>query len=139
MVRMNLTSGVRLRGAGRFGGGPQRSLLLELKAPDPIIHEPESLAKLSAIAGTAAVGDESKATRKAMRRATKGRFATYRRVLSSSWMFDMAPVLLTTLLLPVVWWLNPSPTRAWWVGAAGIWYFTGGAAGDGGEAAGTGI
>jgi hypothetical protein len=33
-------------------------------------------------------------------------------------------VLLTTLLLPVVWWLSPSPTRAWWVGAAGIWYFT---------------
>jgi hypothetical protein len=123
MVRMNLTSGVRYVAPDNSEVDSQRSLLLELKAPDPIIHEPESLAKLSAIAGTAA-GDESKATRKALRRATKGRFATYRRVLLSSWMFDLAPVLLTTLLLPVVWWLSPSPTRAWWVGAAGIWYFT---------------
>jgi hypothetical protein len=124
MVRMHLTSGVRYVAPDDSEPASQRSLLLELKQPDPIIHEPESVAKLDQIAGTAATSLEGKAAKKAMRHGTKGRFATYRRLLLSSWLFDLAPVLLTSLLLPVVWWLSPSPARAWWLGSAGIWYFT---------------
>jgi hypothetical protein len=124
MVKMHLTSGVRYVAPDDSEVESQRSLLLELKEPDPIIHEQESVAKLDQIAGTPATGLGPKAAKKAMKHAAKGRFATYRSLLLTSWLFDLAPVLLTTLLLPVVWWLSPSPARAWWLGSAGLWYFT---------------
>ena len=124
MVHLHLTGGVRYVAPDNSEAGSQRSLLLELNTPDPIIHAPEAVAKLDAIIGNPAATAEASPAKKAKKHATKGRFDTYRRLLLSAWMFDFVPVLLTSLLLPVVFFLSPIPTRAWWLGAAGIWYFT---------------
>jgi hypothetical protein len=124
MVRMHLTSGVRYVAPDDKEPDSQRSLLLGLEKPDPLIHEPESVATLDKIIGQPAGETPGGAPAKAKRHGAKGTFATYRRLLLSAWMFDLAPVLLTSLLLPLVFFLSPVPMRAWWLGAAGIWYFT---------------
>jgi hypothetical protein len=125
MVHMHLTGGVRYVAPDDSEPETQRELLEELPTPDPMIRAPEALAKLDQITGQTAADDQGQApTKKEMRQASKGRFNTYRRLLLSAWLFDLAPVLLTSLLLPVVFFLSPLPTRAWWLGSAGIWYFT---------------
>jgi len=124
MVHMHLTGGVRYVAPDNSEAESQRSLLLELDTPDPIIHVNESVARLDAIIGAPASTDGGAPARKARRHAATGRFDLYDRLLLSAWMFDFVPVLLTSLLLPVVFWLSPAPTRAWWLGLAGIWYFT---------------
>ena len=128
MVRMHLTSGVRYAAPDNSEPESQRALLLELRDPDPVIHVQDSVARLDEILGKPAAGaPEDHAEKKARKRAeaaSSGTFDIYDRLLLSAWLFDLAPVLLTSLLLPLVWWLSPIPTRAWWVGAAGIWYFT---------------
>jgi hypothetical protein len=121
IVSMNLKSGVRYVAPDDSEPASQRALLLELEKPDPIIHVQESVAKLDKIIGAPA---GTGATKKELKRATKGKFAVYRRLLLSAWMFDLAPVLLTSLLLPVVFYLSTPPMRAWWLGSAGLWYFT---------------
>jgi hypothetical protein len=121
MVHMHLTCGVRYVAPDDTEIDSQRELLTGLINPDPIIHVQDSLAKLNAIAGDQPVQDPGK---KEKRHETTGHFATYRVVLLTSWIFDFVPVLLTTLLMPVVFFLTPKPTRAWWLGAAGLWYFT---------------
>jgi hypothetical protein len=124
MVRMHLNSGVRYVAPDDSEVASQLDLLKELQAPDPILHVPDSLAKLNQIAGVQPGADQGQPPKKVKRHLAKGRFATYRHLLLSSWLFDLAPVLFTSLLLPLVWWLSPVPTRAWWFGSAGIWYFT---------------
>ncbi len=121
MVHMHLTCGVRYVAPDDSEIDSQRELLTELVNPDPIIHVPESLAKLNAIADDKPVPESGK---KVKRHEATGRFATYRALLLSSWIFDFVPVLLTTLLMPAVFFLTPKPQRAWWLGAAGLWYFT---------------
>ena len=121
MVHMHLTCGVRYVAPDDSEIDSQRELLTELIKPDPIIHVPESMAKLNAIAGAEPIPGSEKQVK---RHQSTGRFATYRLFLLSSWLFDIVPVLLTTLLMPVVFFLTPRPTRAWWLGAAGLWYFT---------------
>jgi hypothetical protein len=123
IVKMNINSGVRYAAPDNSEPESQRSLLLELDNPDPIIHVPESVAKLDQIVGKPADTDDS-SKKKVKRHAAKGIFDTYRALLLSAWMFDLTPVLLTSLLLPLVFFLSPLPTRAWWLGAAGLWYFT---------------
>ena len=124
LVRMHINGGVRYVAPDDKEPDSQRSLLLELDSPAPLIHVSEAVAKLDKIAGKpAATADESPA-KKSRKHAATGRFDTYRRLLLSAWLFDLAPVLLTSLLLPLVLCLSPVPTRAWWLGAAGIWYFT---------------
>jgi len=122
MVRMHLTSGARYVAPDNAEPESQRSLLLELDTPDPIIHVPEAVAKLDQMIGKPADGDEP--AKKSRKRDARGQFDTYQGVLLSAWLFDLAPVLLTSLLLPLMFFLSPIPTRAWWFGAAGIWYFT---------------
>jgi len=124
MAHMHLTSGVRYVAPDDSEIDSQRDLLSGLVNPDPIIHVQDSLAKLNAIAGGPPAPDSGGAESKEQRHAAPSRFGTYRIVLLSAWMFDMAPVLLTTLLLPLVFFLTPAPRRAWWLGAAGLWYFT---------------
>jgi len=121
IVHMHLTCGVRYVAPDDSEIDSQRQLLTELINPDPIIHVQDSLAKLNAIAGDQPVPAAAKPSK---RHEVTGRFATYRLWLLSSWMFDFVPVLLTTLLMPVVFFLTPKPMRAWWLGAAGLWYFT---------------
>jgi hypothetical protein len=124
MVHMHLTSGVRYVAPDDSEIDSQRELLGELVNPDPIIHVQESLAKLNAIAGDAPLPAANADGKRPKRHEEAGRFATYRILLLSSWLFDFVPVLLTTLLMPVVFFLTPKPVRAWWLGAAGLWYFT---------------
>jgi len=125
VARMHLIGGVRYVAPDDAEPESQRSLLLELKSPDPIIHVPESIAKLDNIIGTPAdAGDAATPHKKPNKHLVTGHFDTYRAILLSSWMFDLAPVLFTSLLLPLVFFLSPLPTRAWWLGAAGLWYFT---------------
>jgi hypothetical protein len=124
MVHMHLTSGVRYVAPDDSEIDSQRELLTELVNPDPIIHVQESVVKLNAIAGDEPVPAKNADGKKAKRHETTGRFATYRLLLLSSWLFAFVPVLLTTLLMPVVFFLTPKPVRAWWLGAAGLWYFT---------------
>ncbi len=59
-------------------------------------------------------------------RAIKDRqhFAGYYRWTSTSWLFRIAPVLLTSLLLPWLIWQARGEMRLWWMGCAGLWYFT---------------
>ena len=100
--------------------------------PDPIIHAQQSEAELATMTVTTATenpntNNANGATtpkKHVKRHAMKGRFDAYRRVLLTAWMFDVTPVLWTSLLLPLVFFLTPPPTRAWWLGAAGLWYFT---------------
>jgi hypothetical protein len=117
MVHMHLTSGVRYAAPDDSEVKSQLELLAELRQPDPIIHVPESEAKLDEIAGIPPGAHEKP-------HASKGRFKIYKIILLTAWLFDAAPVLLTSLLLPLVWWLSPAPARAWWFGCAGLWYFT---------------
>ncbi len=124
LVHMHLTDGVRYVAPDYKEPQSQLDLLKELSKPDPIIHAPESEAKLVAIIGQPPADAQGDTSRKAKSRAIKGRFDTYRRVLLSAWMFDFVPVLLTSLLLPLIFFLSPAPQRAWWLGAAGLWYFT---------------
>jgi hypothetical protein len=122
MVHLNFTGGVRYVAPDNSEAASQRDLLLELNTPDPIIHEPESVAKLNAIVGQPP--DAANGAKKSKKHAGKGRFDTYRDLLLSAWLFDFVPVLLTTLLIPVVFFLSQPPLRAWWLGGAGLWYFT---------------
>jgi len=124
MVRMHLTNGVRYVAPDDSELESQRSLLLELEHPDPLIHVQESVAKLEAIEGMQAGAGAAATPKSSKKHVATGRFVTYRRLLLSAWMFDVVPVLLTSLLMPVVFFLSPAPTRAWWFGAAGLWYFT---------------
>ena len=128
LLRMHLTSGARYSAPDDAEAESQRSLLLELDTPDPIIHVPEAVAKLDKIIGKPAGDDSGESPRKKARKAMKaggaGRFVIYHGLLMSAWLFDFSPVLLTSLLLPLVFFLSPVPTRAWWLGSAGIWYFT---------------
>jgi hypothetical protein len=119
---LNSTGGQRYAAPDDKEAEGQRELLLELVKPDPLIHAPESLAKLDKIIGNSSGAAPEKKGRK---NETTGRFSgTYRRLLLSAWLFDAAPALFTSLLLPLVFFLSPAPTRAWWLGSAGLWYFT---------------
>jgi hypothetical protein len=104
ILHMQVTNGQRFVAPDDAEMKEQRKLLLGLKGPDPMIHVQESVGSLEGM--------------------RKGSFGAYRALLLSAWMFDFMPVLLTSLLLPVVFWLTAGPMRAWWVGAAGLWYFT---------------
>ena len=123
MVHMHLTSGGRYSAPDDSEAGSQRDLLLELDNPDPIIHVPESVAKLNAIVGEPQPVENSPG-KKARRHGVKGRFKLYHGLQMSAWMFDCSPVLFTSLLLPFVFFLSPLRYRAWWLGSAGLWYFT---------------
>ena len=59
-------------------------------------------------------------------RAVKDRnlFRKYHQWLHSAWLFRVAPVLLTTLLLPWLIRRARGEPRLWWIGCAGLWYFT---------------
>ena len=121
MVRMHLTSGERYVAPDNSEPESQLELLGELNQPDPIIHAPESIAILKQIT---AGQEQATPGKKAKRHTTAGRFDTYADLLLSSWLFDLAPVLLTSMLLPLLFLLSEGPTRAWWLGLGGIWYFT---------------
>ena len=123
MGRMMINTGVRYVAPDDGEVKSQLSLLEELKLPDPIIHVPESEAKLEQIGGIPP-GAAMHPGKQPKQRLAKGRFGHYRKLLLSAWLFDLAPVLLTSLLLPAVWWFSSGPTRAWWFGCAGLWYFT---------------
>jgi hypothetical protein len=123
IVRMNLIGGERYVAPDNSEPESQRSLLLELDNPDPIIHVHESVAKLDRIIGKPADAQDGQ-QKKVKHHEMTGEFDTYRNVLFSAWMFDLMPVLFTSLLLPLAFFLSPIPTRAWWLGAAGLWYFT---------------
>ena len=126
MVKMHINSGVRYVAPDNSEPASQYELLQELKMPDPIIHATQSEATLESMTTTTTAQNATPPPGKkhVKRHAMKGRFDAYRRVLLSAWMFTLTPVLLTSLLLPVVFFLSSSPTRAWWLGAAGLWYFT---------------
>jgi hypothetical protein len=132
MVRMNVSSGQRYAAPDNKEAASQRNLLLELDKPDPLIRVEESVAKLDKIVArtgndpnaTASDEEEGGPEKQPRKRDTPGPFTTYQDVLLSAWMFDFAPVLLTSLLLPVIFFLSPASMRAWWLGAAGLWYFT---------------
>jgi len=126
IARLQFTSGQRYVAPDDYEPASQRSLLLELDNPDPIIHVPESVAKLDKIIGSPAGSDDAASPKKKAKKheVPTGRFDIYRGVLLSAWLFDFVPVLFTTLLLPLLLVLSPVPTRAWWLGGAAIWYFT---------------
>jgi hypothetical protein len=123
VARLQLMGGERYSDPDASEPESQRSLLLELRTPDPIVHVHDSVAKLDNILGNSAAPNE-KSPKKKERHVPEGRFAPYHALLLSAWLFDFAPVLLTSLLLPLVFFLTPVPTRAWWLGAAGLWCFT---------------
>jgi len=132
IVRMNVSSGQRYTAPDNKEPASQKNLLLGLDKPDPLIRVEESVAKLDKIVkktgedpnATGSDEEESGPEKQPRRRDTHGPFTVYQDVEMSAWMFDFAPVLLTSLLLPVMFFLSPAPMRAWWLGAAGLWYFT---------------
>ncbi len=120
MARETLLLGQRYSSPDDSEAGSQRKLLKQLVTPDPIIHIDESVAKLDGIIGkTPETADPN-----AKKHGAKGRFSVYHKILLSAWMFDLAPVLLTALLLPVVFFVSRGPVKLWWLGGASIWYFT---------------
>jgi hypothetical protein len=124
IVHMNLLSGQRYVAPDNSEPDGQRALLKELRDPDPMIHVPDHIAKLDAIIGSPAGDQTAISPKMARKQATIHSFTSFGHALLTAWMFDLAPVLLTSLLLPVVFFLSPGPQRAWWFGAAGLWYFT---------------
>ena len=121
MARETLTLVQRYSLPDDSEAGSQLKLLKELKAvttPDPIIHIDAAIAKLDEITGKL----PNEPTMSARRH--KGRFGIYHGFLMSAWLFDLMPVLLTALLLPVVIFLSAGTTRFWWLGGAAVWYFT---------------
>jgi 4-amino-4-deoxy-L-arabinose transferase-like glycosyltransferase len=82
-----------------------KTMLAGYTAPDPLLRVESTIAKLDA----------------AMQ---PHRLTAYRFILKTAWLFDLAPVLLTSLLLPVFVWRTRSAMRFWWLGAAAVWYFT---------------
>lgn len=121
MVHMHLTNGVRYVAPDETEVGSQLELLSGLVKPDPMIQAQESIAKLDKIAG---ITPQPGVPQKVKKHRGKPIFGLYRKILLSAWIFDLVPVLLTTLLMPVVFYFSPVPQRAWWLGSAGLWYFT---------------
>lgn len=124
LVKMHLIAGQRYVDPGNKEAESQLDLLGKLDKPDPMIHAPEAIAKLNQIIQVEQAAEDPSATSKKDEAAGPPFGGTYRWLLLSSWLFDLTPVLLTSLLLPVIFFLSPVPTRAWWLGCAGIWYFT---------------
>lgn len=54
----------------------------------------------------------------------KKRFSLFHHWIRTSWLFLFAPVLFTTLLLPLFVFCTRSKMQLWWVGAAAVWFFT---------------
>lgn len=82
-----------------------RAALAASEHPDEHVRAGEAIAKIDA-------------------RMEHDHFATYRHRVREAWLFTFAPVLLTTLLLPVFIWIKKGKQRLWWLGCAGMWYFT---------------
>lgn len=58
------------------------------------------------------------------RAASPGFFKLYHLLTGSSWLFTVAPVFITTLLIPVFIWLRTGTERLWWLGLGILWGFT---------------
>ena len=77
----------------------------ELKHPDPLMRIDETVAQLEAHDGA-------------------NQFKTFHRLIKTSWMFLLAPVLFTTILLPLIIFLKRDRMQLFWIGAAAVWFFT---------------
>ena len=55
--------------------------------------------------------------------ATENRFALYYAFVSVSFFRWLGPVLLTSLLLPYLFWKAKDTLCPWWFGLSGVWYF----------------
>lgn len=117
MAHLHLLTGAQYSAPDDAEAASQRALLMELDNPDPMIHAQESIATLTQLLGP-------DPARKFHHRDPHGRFAAFNNIELSAWLFDFSPVLLTSLLLPLVFWFGSPALRPWWFGAAGIWYFT---------------
>src|SRR5207248_2994513 len=54
----------------------------------------------------------------------KARFSIFRRWIHTAWLFGFAPVLFTSLILPLCVFFTRSKLQLWWIGAAAVWFFT---------------
>jgi hypothetical protein len=50
-------------------------------------------------------------------------FRLYERLVDGAWLFNCSPVLLTSLLLPVMTFRTRSALRWWWLALCTVWYF----------------
>lgn len=56
-------------------------------------------------------------------RASRETFRMYARMVNAAWLFNYSPVLLTSLLLPVLTILATGTLRWWWLGLCAVWAF----------------
>lgn len=81
-----------------------RKILLTLKVRDSLVDIPGMIQQLD----EAGRGDK---------------FGVYYLLISTSLLFRLVPALLTSLLLPYLFWKARGSIRLWWFGLSGVWYF----------------
>lgn len=77
----------------------------QIQRPDPMMHYDETLKTLQ-------------------EKVQADNFSTYYRFAKMAWLFEIfPPAFLTTLLLPLLFFLDRTPMRLFWLTLAGVWFF----------------
>lgn len=105
LVTLQIHLGSRVQAPTQNDLNDLKGLLRHHETFDPLMHVEDTLNALEA-------------------RTHRKHFSTYLHTLNSAWLFRLAPVLLTTLLLPLLVVRARPPLRLWWLGTAAAWYFT---------------
>jgi hypothetical protein len=103
-VKLHISYGERLRRPDRGELEFTTRWLSQMERPHPTLHRAETLAAIQA-------------------RDRPETFRMYERLVDGAWLFNCSPVLLTSLILPVMTVLARAPVRWWWLALCTVWYF----------------
>jgi len=105
LERLHLKGGYRLDSPKPKDLSSVAEKLQEHETPDALMRVDQTIAQLKA-------------------NDTPNHFKIFHRIGKSSWLFSFVPVLLTSLLLPLILWRTRDRIQLFWFGAAAVWYFT---------------